>query len=163
VNARYVRDDEELFNLRHASARNVVERIFGVMKKRFPILDIPPQYSIGTQATLLPALAALQNWLRVYNNPEWEEETEREVDAELERQRRRHWPGARDDGDDNSSDDGDNEGEALRWRDQRGQGRQETPAQRVSRMNRLRKTLSQRMWADKIRQAEGGQNSDGDD
>lgn len=26
---------EELYNLRHASARNVVERIFGVVKRRF--------------------------------------------------------------------------------------------------------------------------------
>ena len=29
---------EELFNLRHASARNVVERVFGVLKKRWGIL-----------------------------------------------------------------------------------------------------------------------------
>jgi hypothetical protein len=26
---------QELYNLRHASARNVVERIFGVLKERF--------------------------------------------------------------------------------------------------------------------------------
>ena len=29
---------EELFNLRHSSLRNAIERIFGVIKKRFPIL-----------------------------------------------------------------------------------------------------------------------------
>ncbi len=29
---------KELFNLRHAQLRNVVERIFGVVKKRFPVL-----------------------------------------------------------------------------------------------------------------------------
>ncbi len=29
---------EELFNLRHSSLRNVVERIFGILKKRFPLL-----------------------------------------------------------------------------------------------------------------------------
>ena len=30
---------EELFNLRHASLRNVIERAFGVLKKRFPIIS----------------------------------------------------------------------------------------------------------------------------
>ncbi|KAG6498554.1 hypothetical protein ZIOFF_038274 [Zingiber officinale] len=29
---------KELFNLRHASLRNVIERAFGVLKKRFPII-----------------------------------------------------------------------------------------------------------------------------
>ncbi|KAL1944221.1 hypothetical protein VTO73DRAFT_3406 [Trametes versicolor] len=29
---------EELFNLRHAKLRNAIERIFGIVKKRFPIL-----------------------------------------------------------------------------------------------------------------------------
>ena len=41
---------EELFNLRHASARNVIERIFSVIKRRFHILLLPPKYSIEVQA-----------------------------------------------------------------------------------------------------------------
>jgi DDE superfamily endonuclease len=41
---------KELFNLRHASLRNVIERIFGVLKNRFVILQkAPRQYSIRTQ------------------------------------------------------------------------------------------------------------------
>src|SRR5215471_13726721 len=32
------RNEKELYNLRHASLRNVIERIFGVSKKRFKIL-----------------------------------------------------------------------------------------------------------------------------
>src|SRR5689334_19273528 len=35
---------KELFNLRHAQLRNVIERIFGVLKKRFAILNTPMQY-----------------------------------------------------------------------------------------------------------------------
>lgn len=34
---------EELFNLRHSSLRNVVERIFGVTKRRFRIFKIAPE------------------------------------------------------------------------------------------------------------------------
>jgi hypothetical protein len=34
---------EELFNLRHAQARNVIERIFEVLKKRWDILNQAPQ------------------------------------------------------------------------------------------------------------------------
>ena len=33
---------QELFNLRHASARNIVERIFGILKNRFAILQHNP-------------------------------------------------------------------------------------------------------------------------
>lgn len=52
---------EELYNLRHASARNVVERIFGVVKKRWAILNNPPQLDIALQARILPGLAAIHN------------------------------------------------------------------------------------------------------
>ena len=38
---------KELFNLRHASARNVIERSFGVLKKRWSIL-ITPFFDIKT-------------------------------------------------------------------------------------------------------------------
>ena len=47
---------EELFNLRHAQARNVIERIFGVLKKRFRILLIGPEYDITIQAQIPAAL-----------------------------------------------------------------------------------------------------------
>jgi hypothetical protein len=52
---------EELYNLRHAEARNVVERIFGVIKKRWTILTKPPQLDIELQARILPGLAAIHN------------------------------------------------------------------------------------------------------
>ena len=40
------RNKEELFNLRHASARNVIKHIFGVLKCRFQILLLALEYSI---------------------------------------------------------------------------------------------------------------------
>jgi hypothetical protein len=52
-----------LFNLRHASARNIVECIFGITKNRFEILDRAPQFDMAIQARIPPALAALHNFI----------------------------------------------------------------------------------------------------
>lgn len=54
---------QELYNLRHASLRNVVERIFGVLKKRWAILVRPPQFSMTVQAKVPPGLAATHNFI----------------------------------------------------------------------------------------------------
>ncbi len=44
---------KELFNLRHASLRNAVERIFGVVKNRFPLLVRMPSYPFPFQVCFL--------------------------------------------------------------------------------------------------------------
>lgn len=54
---------KELFNLRHAQARNVVEQIFGVMKRQFPILQGVCEYPVSTQVKLFAALCALHNFI----------------------------------------------------------------------------------------------------
>jgi hypothetical protein len=56
---------KELFNLRHASLRNAIERIFGVLKRRFKILKAAPEYSIQTQIDIVLALTALFNFTRL--------------------------------------------------------------------------------------------------
>ncbi|PLW11277.1 hypothetical protein PCANC_23072 [Puccinia coronata f. sp. avenae] len=53
---------EELFNLRHSSMRNVVERTFGVWKKQFPILSHALDYNLDTQRNLVFALAVVHNF-----------------------------------------------------------------------------------------------------
>src|ERR1700733_3755611 len=63
---------EELFNLRHAQARNVIERIFGVLKKRFRILLIGPEYDITIQAQIPAALCAIHNFIRIHDPQEEE-------------------------------------------------------------------------------------------
>lgn len=60
-------DAKELFNLRHSSLRNVVERVFGVLKARFHILDKGPRYDKHTQIQLVYACVALHNFIRRYN------------------------------------------------------------------------------------------------
>ncbi|KAL7277973.1 hypothetical protein ACG7TL_007926 [Trametes sanguinea] len=45
---------QELFNLRHAQARNVIERIFGIFKERFAILSHPANFSLQIQIRIPP-------------------------------------------------------------------------------------------------------------
>jgi len=54
---------EELFNLRHSRLRNVIERIFGILKGRFKILRLPREFKMETQARIVSALCVLHNIL----------------------------------------------------------------------------------------------------
>jgi hypothetical protein len=60
-----LRNKEELFNLRHAGLRNVIERAFGVMKRQWRILVIPPEYDLDTQAHIPAALCAIHNFIQI--------------------------------------------------------------------------------------------------
>jgi hypothetical protein len=54
---------KELFNLRHSSLRNVIERIFGVLKRQWQILGGKGcEYSIESQIDLFCALIGLYNF-----------------------------------------------------------------------------------------------------
>ena len=61
---------EELFNLCHASACNVIAQIFGMLKWKFHILHITPKYSMSIQAHIPVALAALCNFNHKYEESE---------------------------------------------------------------------------------------------
>ena len=56
---------KELFNLRHASLCNAIERAFGVLKKRFPIIasTIEPSYYVDIQNEIILACCILHNYL----------------------------------------------------------------------------------------------------
>ena len=58
---------QELFNLRHASARNIIERMFGILKNRFTILKHNPDLAPDIQACLPPALVAVHNIICDYD------------------------------------------------------------------------------------------------
>lgn len=47
------KNHQELFNLRHAQAHNLIERIFGVVKRHFDLLHAAPEYSEELQAIIL--------------------------------------------------------------------------------------------------------------
>lgn len=75
---------KELFNLRHASLRNVVDRTFGALKNRFPILTHAPKYSTATQVQLVYALIGLNNFIRRHHRTEKEDIFDKVDDDDIE-------------------------------------------------------------------------------
>ena len=62
------RGAKELFNRRHSSLRNVIERTFGVLKKRWQILEGPMlSYKYSTQIRMVINCCILHNFLRDVN------------------------------------------------------------------------------------------------
>jgi hypothetical protein len=61
---------KELFNHRHAQLRNHIERAFGVLKKRFPILKVGTFHPIENQIKIPAAAAVFHNLIRGLNGDE---------------------------------------------------------------------------------------------
>ncbi|CAL2228980.1 unnamed protein product [Prunus armeniaca] len=55
---------EKYFNMKHASAKNVIERCFGLIKARWGILRSPSFYPIKTQCRIITACCLLHNLIR---------------------------------------------------------------------------------------------------
>ncbi|XLR19114.1 hypothetical protein S83_047026, partial [Arachis hypogaea] len=68
---------KELFNLRHSSLRNAIERAFGVLKNRFPILSEMSRYNVDT---IIIACCILHNFLMDFDP---DEEIIAQVDRDL--------------------------------------------------------------------------------
>ncbi|KAF7821310.1 protein ALP1-like [Senna tora] len=58
---RHLTSPEECFNMRHSSARNVIERCFGMLKKRWAILRSLSFYPVPTQNRVIIACCLLHN------------------------------------------------------------------------------------------------------
>jgi hypothetical protein len=56
-----------MFNFLHSSLRNVIERAFGVLKKKWRILKDMPSYSPRTQKQIILTCIALHNFIRESN------------------------------------------------------------------------------------------------
>lgn len=65
------RNAKELFNHRHASLRNAIQRSFDVLKARFPILKLAPQYAFHTQRDIVIAACVLHNLIRREEINDW--------------------------------------------------------------------------------------------
>ncbi|KAL7263410.1 hypothetical protein ACSBR1_001554 [Camellia fascicularis] len=52
---------QEFFNMKHASARNVIERCFGLLKIRWTILHCSSYYPIRTQNRIITVCCLLHN------------------------------------------------------------------------------------------------------
>jgi hypothetical protein len=84
---------KELFNLRHSSARNVIERVFGILKKRFPILNLMSSYSMEKQVLIVRSCFMVHNFIKLHQDYEdrfdqWDnddnDQQDNEEDAEEE-------------------------------------------------------------------------------
>ncbi|KAL8480761.1 hypothetical protein ACS0TY_027339 [Phlomoides rotata] len=61
------RTPAELFNHRHSSLRNAIERCFGVLKSRFPMLKWGmPSYTMDRQVKIVIACCVLHNFIRQF-------------------------------------------------------------------------------------------------
>ena len=102
------RNREELFNLRHAQLRNCIERIFGVLKMRFPVLSTAVRYNYKFQVDLVIALCTVHNFIRMHGCRSDRFETEaNEVLHDIS-----------DDDQQEEVPDEDNLSEAKAWRDE---------------------------------------------
>jgi hypothetical protein len=55
---------KELFNLRHSQLRNIIERVFGILKKRFPILNLMSSYSMEKQVAIVKSCFIVHNFIK---------------------------------------------------------------------------------------------------
>lgn len=65
------RNAKELFNHRHCCLRNAIGRSFNVLKTRFPILKLAPQYSFHVQRDIVIAACVLHNFIRQQERNDW--------------------------------------------------------------------------------------------
>ncbi|KAI8572658.1 hypothetical protein RHMOL_Rhmol01G0216600 [Rhododendron molle] len=56
--------EEEFFNMKHSTARNCIERSFGVLKILFTILRSPSYYPKRTQCRIVSACCLLHNLIK---------------------------------------------------------------------------------------------------
>ncbi|KAL5706080.1 hypothetical protein ACHQM5_024289 [Ranunculus cassubicifolius] len=84
IRGRTPASPKELFNYRHSSLRNVIERTFGLLKKRFAYLRTTPFYNVDTQIKLIIACCILHNIIRDEDpddlGTEWRDPMEEEHD-----------------------------------------------------------------------------------
>ncbi|KAL5566317.1 hypothetical protein UlMin_029481 [Ulmus minor] len=65
------RSAKELFNHRHSCLRNAIQRSFHVLKTRFPILKVAPQYAFHIQRDIVIAACVLHNYIRGEEGDDW--------------------------------------------------------------------------------------------
>ncbi|XP_059650514.1 uncharacterized protein LOC132296318 [Cornus florida] len=68
--SRPPRGRKEVFNHRHLSLRNIIERCFGLLKMRFVILKATPPYKFSTQILIVMACYTLHNFIRNQYHPD---------------------------------------------------------------------------------------------
>ncbi|XP_073054722.1 uncharacterized protein [Primulina eburnea] len=65
------RNAKELFNHRHSYLSNAIRKAFKVLKARFPILKLAPQYAFHTQRDIVIAACVIHNHIRQEEKHDW--------------------------------------------------------------------------------------------
>lgn len=65
INGQGPANRRELFNLRHSSLRNTVERVYGVVKRRSPVLVTMSPYEFEFQCDIVQCCFLLHNFVRL--------------------------------------------------------------------------------------------------
>ena len=65
--SRQITSKKELYNYRHSSLRVVIKRSFGVLKTRFPILNLMPNFKPIRQRYVIVVCCALPNFIGMNN------------------------------------------------------------------------------------------------
>ena len=78
----------EHFHYRHSQLRQVIERSFGVLKKRFPFLKKATELTLSHQFQMIYSCIATCNFIRMYNRDHniqdiMEQQILQEVDDEM--------------------------------------------------------------------------------
>ncbi|KAH1096832.1 hypothetical protein J1N35_013753, partial [Gossypium stocksii] len=60
-NAQGPENAKELFNLRHSSLQITIERVLGIFKKRFHVLDVEPFWNFQTQVDIVLSYCVIHN------------------------------------------------------------------------------------------------------
>ncbi|KAG5516703.1 hypothetical protein RHGRI_037443 [Rhododendron griersonianum] len=65
------RNAKELFNHRHSCLRNAIQKSFEVLRRRFPILKVAPQYAFHIQRDIVIAACVLHDLIRREERNDW--------------------------------------------------------------------------------------------
>ena len=71
---------ERRYNYAHARTRNVIERTFGIMKTRFPVLQDPMRTKLRNSFVIIVAIAVLHN-VGITRGDVWQADIEQNDDG----------------------------------------------------------------------------------
>uniref|UniRef100_A0A2S2NJD8 DDE Tnp4 domain-containing protein n=1 Tax=Schizaphis graminum TaxID=13262 RepID=A0A2S2NJD8_SCHGA len=73
---------EKKYQKSQIGTRNIIERVFGILKRRFPALALGIRTKLTTTMAIIVAAAVLHNILRIHNDPMPQDDSD-EINPEI--------------------------------------------------------------------------------